>query len=443
MNRLPLLFLWLIPTALNAAEIQVSNLTELAAAATQSGNRVTMKPGLYRLTDYIAPASIPERRRQKQWPLFVFSGSENTFLLKDVTIEVDTTLRQKLNPPVHTDEFLVTGTGNTIEGLTLRHLGTGTSPGGAALAIRGASNTVRQCTLHVTGSFPYGYGDLFGKGGPGVIPHRKKSGLLITGNGTHVDGCRLFMRSFGHGIYIQEDAASVLIENCTVEGEMRSTTAMLAETSGPAFDVGFRTVNPNREGEHKILPGYMKSLCEDGFRSYGSHKDLVVRNCTAKHMRGGFELRSQTGVRVENCTATGNERGFWITDDAHVVNCQGDASFGPLFFIEGRNAQVDLRLHPEVSAASVHAAGTIQGSGHKVRLTATQERQKAVPVMIGWATPPAGEGMGTIPERPAKQIEFINGTTMPVMLGSRSEKCTLISRGPHTDHGRGNTVKSP
>ena len=208
-------------------------------------------------------------------------------------------------------------------------------------------------TLHVCGSFPYGYGDLFGKGGPDIIGPLKKSGVHIAGNGTTVSGCKLYMRSFGHGYYIQEDAENVHFEDCYVEGVMRPTDEMLAETSGPAFKVGFRT--------------------------YGQHKNLSFKNCTAKNMRGGFELRSKTGVQLENCTAIGNERGFWISTDAVLRNCRGDAQYGPLLFVEGDNASVELELLPAESPMNVHALATIQGQGDNVTIQSRRAGAGASP----------------------------------------------------------------
>jgi hypothetical protein len=363
--------------------VTVTSLAALAQAAAKSGQVVTMKPGVYRLVDYVSASVIPERRQRDEFQFLTFSGSDNIFHLAGVTIEVDTALRNILHAPIHTDEFLVTGNNNTLDGLTIKDIGDGKSMGGAALGITGSGNTVRNCILHVCGSFPYGYGDLFGKGGPDIIGPLKKSGVHIAGNGTTVSGCKLYMRSFGHGYYIQQDAANVHFEDCYVEGVMRPTDEMLAETSGPAFKVEFRTVVKNRKGDNKVTPGYMKALSEDGFRTYGQHENLSFKNCTAKNMRGGFELRSKTGVRLENCTAIGNERGFWISTDTVLRNCRGDAQYGPLLFVEGDNASVDLELLPAESPMNVHALATIQGQGDKVTIQSSPSgsRNKPVPIL--------------------------------------------------------------
>ena len=93
---------------------------------------------------------------------------------------------------------------------------------------------------------------------------------------TTVCGCKLYMRSFGHGYYIQEDAANVHFEDCYVEGVMRPTDEMLAETSGPAFKVGFRTVVKNRQGE---LARVTAKLARRGI----SHLTEIQRRIPGKH----------------------------------------------------------------------------------------------------------------------------------------------------------------
>lgn len=314
----------------------------------------------------------------------------------------------------------------------------------AALAVRGDGNTLRGVTLHVRGSFPYGYGDLFGKGGPDIISHNKKSGLLVTGNGTAVLGCQLFMRSFGHGYFVQKDAADVRFEDCSVEGVMRPTSEMLAETNGPAFKVGFRTVAKNRAGENRVTPGYMKSLSEDCFRTYGVHKNLVLKNCTAKNMRGGFELRTKTAVRLENCTATGCERAFWVSSGVTLVGGKGDAQFGPLLFAEGDNASVELELLPTESSMNVHALAAIQGSGHKIiiKSSSTGQRTKPLPILVGHGTPMMGEGMAAIPEQNARNISLRNETAMPVEIGRKASGGEVVTRGTVTANaGKNVTVK--
>jgi hypothetical protein len=415
-----------------AEPVRVGSLEALAKHIGKNGQTVIMAPGTYELTDFLPLDGMKARRQRGEFPYLTFSGNDNTFIFDDVTLVVDTALRTALKPPAHSNEFEITGRDNTLRGLTIRTTGDGTSPGGALLAVRGADNTLRDLRLLVTGSHPYGYGDLFGKGAGPVISHRKHSGVLVTGNGTQVIDCRLVMRAFGHGFFVQNDAADVRFENCVVEGEMRSTDEMLAERSGPAFDVDFRMMQKNRDGQRRVLPGYMKSLCEDGFRTYGKHRNLVFRKCAARHMRAGFELRTRTGVRLENCVAVDNERGFWLSSGAVAENCRGNARFGPLFFLEGDGAEVDLTLLPGESNRRVHALGTVRGSNHHLRIApgGDRQRQSPLPIGIGYGPPPAGEAMAPFPGRPAKNLRLTNQTRMPLIIGPDAERCQIETRGP-------------
>ncbi len=292
------------------------------------------------------------------------------------------------------------------------------------LGVGGDHNSLVDCTLHVRGSAPYGYGDLFGKGG------YKHSGMHIIGNNTRFVGCKIFTRAFGHGYYLQEGAENHYFENCHVEGIMRSTDEMLAETSGLAFDRKFRTELRNRAGEAHIMPGYMKALSEDGFRTYDAIKNLHFKNCTVKNMRGGFELRTDGGVVVEGCSTSGTERGYWVRGNAVIKGCSGDAAYGPLLFVEGNNTTVDVQLLPTESKMNVHAVATIFGSANKITLkTAGQDSPRLLPIMVGYGTPAAGEGMAPIPERPVRGLELRNETNMPLIVGSQASDCQIVTRG--------------
>ncbi len=405
--------------------VSISSLAELAQAATQSGQQVKLKPGKYRLADFIPIESIPKRHKEEQWQFITFSGSDNTFDLSGVTIELDTTLREKLHAPIHTDEFLVSGKNNTLKGLTITSIGKGTAFAGAVLGVTGQGNTLRGCTIHVEGSSPYGYGDLFGKGG------RKHCGVHVTGSRSQFIGCRVFQKAFGHGFYLQENCDDVLFEDCHVEGVMRRTDEMLAETSGMAFERKFMSEVMNRSGTKRIQPGYMKALSEDAFRTYHTHRGVVLRNCSAKNMRGGFELRTKTAPRLENCTATGCERAFWISSGAVLTQCRGDAQFGPLLYVEGDKAKVDVQLLPaEGDKVSVHDIAAIYGSDNEVTITAKGRRAHPLPILIGFTPPAMGENATANGERTARGLIIHNETTMPVVIGAKAEKCQIFTQGP-------------
>jgi hypothetical protein len=418
---------------LTACELTVTSLAELAEYAAKSGNVITLKPGKYPFTDYIPLSSVAGRRERQEFPFLIFSGDDNTFVLDGVTIEFDTALRAALRPPIHTPEFLVAGKNITLQGLTIVNTGEGKSLGGSVLSVTGEGATLKNCTLHVTGSAPYGYGDLFGKGG------YKHSAVHITGSHGKYWGCKLFMKSFGHGFYMQEDCHDIHFEDCTVKGVMRSTDEMLAETKGLAYERKFRTELVLRSGEARIMPNYMKALSEDAFRTYGQHKNLTFKNCTAKNMRGGFELRTKEGVKLENCTALGNERGFWVGAGAALTNCRGDAQHGPLLFAEGDKTNIELELLPTESSFTVHAAAIIRGKGSRIifKASGAGERKTLLPLLIGFSMPAAGEGMAPIKEQTCEELVLIDPTKMPLVISAKAQKCDLQSRGEiRENHGQ-------
>ncbi len=412
--------------------IEVNTLAEFATLVSQDNQSIRLTPGVYQMSEYINADTIQSRVARKDYSYLKFSGNNNSIDMSGVVLEVDTKLRKLLKHPIHTDEIIVSGNDNTINGLEIKHKGNAISPGGCTFAIKGENNTVENITLRVQGSAPYGYGDLFGKGKEFVIKHQKHSGLLITGSGTTVTGAKVYMKSFGHAIFIQQAPSDVTLVDCYSEGEMRSTNDVLAETSGPAYDVKFRTWTTNREGEFVVTPGYMKSLCEEGFRTYGACKNLRLINCTARNTRGGFELRSSTeSVYLENCTAIGCERAFWIGEGAIVNGCKGDANYGPLLFVEGNNCEVDMSLIANESDCEVHSLITLFGKDNNITLNPYegQNRTKELPILVSYTQPEHGESMSPYSQVACENLILQNNTSMPVVVGQKSVNCKIESKG--------------
>ena len=168
----------------------IDSLAQLADYAGRSGQHVKMQPGVYQLADLLPPEVIDQRRaeavadaerrgaKKLDTHLFRFAGSDNTFDLSGVTIEVDTRLLSVFkNCYIRT--FLIAGDRITLRGLTVRDLGNGpTSRGGNSLSVHGDDVTLENVVLHVRGSYPYGYGDLLGKGGKSIVRHRKHLSLI-------------------------------------------------------------------------------------------------------------------------------------------------------------------------------------------------------------------------------------------------------------------------
>ena len=112
-----------------------------------------------------------------------------------------------------------------------------------------------------------------------------------------------------------------LIEGCYIEGAMRSTDDMLAETgTGSDGDkAGFMTYFG-----YKLPPGYMMSMGEGGIRAYNGGETIIdgveynrgtsnptIINCTVKNMRAGVTLTHATGTKYVSGTTVRKRFLYW------------------------------------------------------------------------------------------------------------------------------------
>ncbi len=424
--------------------LTVSNLTQLAEVAARSGQNVRLQPGVYRMSDYLTEDVLKQIRdgvdhtqSRPPVPMFVFRGDNNRFDLREVTLEIDTTLYRKVPQGGYTRCIIIAGDGNHFDGLTIRNTGPNQGSGGNILSVAGTGNTLENVTLHVHGSFPYGYGDLLGKGGPNLVSIQKQSGIQVLGDGSVLRRCRVFSRAFGHCFYIQA-GTDMLLEDCYAEGAMRPTSDMLRDTNGPAFDLGFKSVYENRDGRYLITPGYMKCLSEDGFRTYGNAGRVSLINCTAINTRAGFEIgapdNSPVKTLLQNCVARGCERAFLLGSHTVARQCRGDAQYGPLLYLRGgRESDIELELAGDTSDFTVHTLATIAGTNHRVRLfcDAHEATQSKVPILLGFGMPADAEMASPI--RPAGATNITLIIDLPNVQVITSE---LVSGGDIKSAGR-------
>lgn len=425
------------------AVIEVSSLAELGRAAAGDRQQIRVRPGIYRMTDYLTAEVIEEIRagidrtqRRPPVPMFVFRGSDNRVDLRGVVLEIDTSLYARLPQGGYTRCLIVAGNRNHFDGLTIRSTGANQGSNGNILSVAGEGNTLENVTLHVHGSFPYGYGDLLGKGGPNLVRLQKQSGIQVLGTGTTLRRCKVFSRALGHCFYIQA-GNDIRLEDCYAEGEMRSTSDMLRDPSGPAFDLGFRSVYENRDGRYLIAPGYTKSLVEDGFRTYGGVGNVTLVNCIAIHTRAGFEIGasddSPRKTLIENCVARGCERGFLLGSHVIVRRSRGDIAYGPLLYLRGgRDSDIELELTGSGGTTTVHALATIAGANHRVRLTGRDydTRSPHVPIMLGFGMPAHGEMASPIRPAPTAKIHLINElAAFPILTSAEAADSTIETIG--------------
>jgi hypothetical protein len=429
--------------------VEIASVRELADYAAKSGHTVRMKPGVYRMSDHLTDAVIDEIRtdvaaaaapgRPPVW-MIRFAGSDNRFDMRDVVLEIETDLYRKL-PRGYTRCLFVPGHNNAIDGLTIRNTGSNRGSGGNILSIFGNGNRLENVTLHVYGSKPYGYGDLLGKGGPNLVGLEKQSGIMIAGRDNTIRRCKVISRAFGHCFYIQEPSGittdNIRLEDCYAEGVVRTTADMLRETSGPLLDLNFATIAENRDGRFLVVPGYVKSLVEDGFRTYSGAGRVTLLNCTAVNTRAGFEISGaddgQEKTLIDGGTALGCERAYLIGGNTVVRSSRGDTRHGPLLYLRGgKDADVDLELTGGGSDYTVHALATIAGEGHRVRLF-TEERERvapALPIMLGFGMPSHAEMASPIRPAAAKNVHLINELPRCVVIqGPEAVDCTVRSAG--------------
>lgn len=424
---------------------QVGSLRELAEAAAGNNRTIRMSPGVYQMADYLTEpvleairAGVDRSLPRPPVPMFVFRGNGNRIDLKGVILEIDTSLYQKIPQGGYTRCLIVAGKGNRIAGLSIRNTGPGDQgSGGNILSVAGEDNTLEDVTLTVVGSFPYGYGDLLGKGGPGWVALQKQSGIQVLGNRSVLRRCKVTSRAFGHCFYIQE-GGDIRLEDCHAEGATRNTSEMLRDKEGPAFANGFRSVYLNRDGFYQIVGGYTKSLSEDGFRTYGSAGTVTLLNCTATNTRAGFEIGNKDDspkkTIVEGCVARGCERAFLLGSRVVVRRSSGDITHGPLLYLRGGNgSDIELELAAGAPVSTVHALATIAGSGHRVVLSGpgAAGAGPGLPVLLGYGMPEHAEMSSPIRPAGATDIQLTNNLNeVTVVTGELATGCTVRSANP-------------
>lgn len=433
---------------------EVDSLNELASVMGVSNSCIRVMPGTYTFdtnnvgTGLLFPNST----------LLQFTGSNNRFVFDDVIFNFSTDIF-RLFGRVDVREFQVTGNNNVFENLTIVDIGD-TSPVQTALNLLmdGSNNLVDGFSITARGSVPYGYGDIFGKGSTRILGHDKHSGVLIRGDGNHLKSLDLYMRAYGHGVFVQ-GGDNVIIEDVYIEGELSTVDAVLAErgTGSSADGVDFLTVWGFYLDE--LSQNYRFSLQEDGIRAYNSGTDfftgesvrtgsITVLDSTVKFMRSGVSIPFAGGEKyVENTTSLANESGFALGTAGTVVNSRGDASVGPLYEdVNARNSTIaELTLLDSVvskigDTPSLYLAG---GSHNLTIKDGTTSVESGITLQVGGTRNGHRWLAGSISEPPyisTSDVTLDNQTPYRVQIYDNSSNATVISCGPVIDGGVNSTV---
>lgn len=445
------------------SQITVNSLVELMPYLDDDNVTIKMAPGIYNITaEDVKKGLYPKETKIKHQckVLLLFEGNNSIYDFTGVTINVETAVFRAYGK-YRVNEIQILGNNNVLKNLTLVDVGSvydGPTVGALNLCMDGRGNRIEGFHVSAKGSFPYGYGDTFGKGGNSVINHQKHSSCLVRGESNHLKNSTFIHRSYGHCIFMQA-ANNPLIEGCYVEGEVRKTDDMLAEvgTGSPADKVGFMTV-----WGYKLPAGYMMSTGEAGIRAYNGGETSIdgnyivrgtsnptVLNCTVKYMRTGVTIAHATGKRyVENCTAIGCENGFSL-GSGEVVSCRADVTHGPAYTSTyssdlGYNADITIISSSEPYYNGTGSIAYIGGSKHKITLRGSNQGvEHGLKISVGGEKNNIRLLYGNLPNQnnfKGWDFEINNLTNFPLFLSNKSSKITGESLGSVSNSGSNNNV---
>ncbi len=447
-------------------EIKVNSLKELLPTLKQDNVHVTMTPGTYRVTAKdIKAGKFPDQSEVTENSfknvLLLVTGNDNTFDFSGVTLEVETAVFNSFDNKNELHDLHVLGSRNVIKNLKINDVGNETDApryGCTNIVVDGANNRLEGVELRSTGSSPYGYGEIFGKGRVKTMALRKHSALLVRGDYNHLLNCKVYHFAFGHFIFMQS-AKCPTIEGCYVEGKMSSTDDILNEAgSGSAADkIDFKTIYG-----YKAPKGYTLALGEDGIRTYNrgatmvdgvrlsrGTNDVTVKDCVVKHARGGVALTLSTGEKiVENVTLIGCQGGFNVGSGGKIINCRADAAFGPALtahYEKDRDLTAEITIMPyegenyvgNGSKQVVHLIGT----GHNVTLHRGEglEEDAELEITIGGDRRTVGE-LAEASDYTASGITLINETNYKIKIGEKATNNKISTKGEIEDKGFANTI---
>ena len=301
---------------------------------------------------------------------------------------------------------------------------------------------------------PYGYGRLLGKGAGPLVEMHKHGAFGTNGDDLAFVDCEVYPRSYGHGWGWGQNNDITAID-CYIEGEIRSTNAMLKETTGPMREADYE----NYWTKERIKPGMMVSLHEDTFRSYphpykpkGNQPGTVkLLGCTVKNMSSGTAMGGtyKGDVFVSNMTTIGNtQRGHAVPPNTRIVNSRSDIRYAPALNLwKAHNTTVDLTILPSPVSGKIirhrlsnhtpyrKAAAFITGEGHEITLKAQGDLKlrEPMPIVVGYAKP--------FRIKNTNNVELKNTTGLPIILTENTRDCTIVTNGEVRDEGQNNEIQ--
>ena len=432
----------------------IETLDAFRAACEKSGQKVRMKPGVYRAVRTAEPRTVPHRHAKpgedgqrpvnRQEHVFAINGSSNHFDLRGVVFETPVSVQSRLTGKAHVaDTWHVNGANNTFEGGYFRNVTDRPYPTYRVteneFEVCNDNTTFLNCTFVLRGSVPYGYTDYYGKGGPNFGRLNKHSFLSIqSANNTRLIGCKVFMQSFGHCVHFHQ-ARRVRIERCLFSGTLRPTNDIFRETVGRAREYGFQIMY---RGKRPIPRDQMIPLTEDGVRSYNEVRDITVVDTTVERMRGCFQLLCTGDVTLENVTVReAGDFAFDLSsgDRGRVVmkNCRADLAYTPLFNLTRGAVPVGAFYEVTILSPASGVRPTARTSlgticGHRCTFLLHDGTTRPLP--------PEVNRLYCGGKKALTDSSITNHTRARLILARNVRNCRIRSVGPVEDNGQQNTV---
>jgi hypothetical protein len=454
-------------------KVKVSSVKELRQVMTKSHQQIVMAPGTYVVSDLLDSRTV-----------FHLSGSDNVYDLSGVILQIPlSTLRKMTSRGAHgRAAYRITGNRITLKGGTFENTyDDGTMevtdfgsynqnsmyhPAGGMneMSISGDDVQVIACKLTVRGSFPYGYGNIYGIGRGNVVGLKKHGGIHSTGDRLIIDGCQVKMESFCHAIFFT-GGDGITVRNTFIEGGVRPSNDLYQETNdgdlAKRFD--YKIQWPESVRGLPIPRDHMLNLSEDGIRAYPGTGHVTVDNCKVMKVRGGIKLYMAKGAKVSNCQVLDCViQGYSLPSRGTITHCSGNAAYGPLLYIHfdsHASQHIDLEVLPSPHALGDHPLAVIKGGEHCIRFTesGSSTPETLRPIIVGYPLRfdflcvdypkvPAGYEEHFARYAPktyrASRITVNNGTAHPVVLGEQSRDNTITSLYSIRDYGTNNTLNT-
>ncbi|WP_404310235.1 right-handed parallel beta-helix repeat-containing protein [Neorhodopirellula lusitana] len=486
--------------------VEVDSVEMLRQVMKQSDQVVVMKPGTYVVSDLLDSTTA-----------FDFSGSHNSLDLTGVTLQMPLSTLRKMSVPEQRSRgrdrgsrqrglrsdgdrsrefsrdgergrdrrrrgvdrsfkaYKISGSQITIKGGTFENV----YPGGMTkvtnfgnynqkpeyhpiasmteVSVTGDDVQLIDCRFTIRGSYPYGYGNMYGIGAGSVVGLKKHSGIQITGDRVLLERCQVKMESFGHAIFIQ-GGEDTTVRDTLVEGEVRPSDDLYHETNEGdlAREFNYQLQWPDEVKGLPIPKQHMINLTEDGIRAYDKTGHVTVENCTVRKTRGGIKLYMAKSASVSNCEVTDCViQGYSIPSRGVIANCRGNAAYGPLLYVHSNShssQQIDIEVLPSPHGIGDHPLAAINGQSHSIHFTSSGDAgdETLRPIVVGYPLrfdylsvdyPDVPDGHEAHFDRfaprsyRAENINLRNETAHPVVLGSLSQGNTITSAGPVRDLG--------